>query len=957
MKFGFKEFQGKEWRAQALCGTAQVGREMFGRIDCAFRHTSTSERYMRRFARSLALGLCLCSLGLGVDAAQLYKEARQAELAGKFEKAYILYSQAAVLDPGNRTYWLRSQAVRTRAALEAIPAGGSLPSQFASEPPATASSQPLRKLEQPTDKELAEARKPQSPVELKASAERKDFDLSGDGRSLFEKVGQAFGLDCVFDSDYQAGRPARFRMDSADYREALHALELVTNSFIVPLTGKLFLVANDTPQKRRDVEPWMSVAIDIPQSTSVQELTQLATAVQQTLALEKVSFDSRTNTVLLRGPMSKVVPAQALFQDLMRHRAEVVLDLDIYEVDRNDMLTYGAYLPYLFPFTAFNSVGNTVMTLADLARWGPGGTIFAVSIGNAQLLANFSKANSHSLTHVELRSLDGQAVSFHAGDRYPVLTAGYYGQATLSGASLNGGYPSTASPTTTNPTGSLLQTTVDATLAAPSAVFMADFDNDGILDFASTSSSSNQVAVFPGRRNGTFGNSTSYSTGQNPSALLVADVNRDGILDLVTADADSNQVSVLLGNGNGTFQSATAFPVGTKPSGLATADFNRDGFTDIAVANADSNNVTLLLGNGDGTFQQPLTIGAGTSPRSLTAADFNGDGMPDLAVVNFSSNDLWVLLGNGDGTFQEAAKYATGNAPRSVIADFINNDSFRDLVVANSASNTVSVFLGDGSGTFAAGQQFPTGSGPVSAVTADFNNDGLKDIAVANQAGGTVSLLLGEGTGTFQVPIDFTIGLGTQPVSIDHGDINLDGYQDLLVANFGAGYFSVLIGNPYGGFQDSSGNPIPSTGGQRYAPPPSFTFEDLGLVIKATPHVHAAGELGLELEAEIKLLTGNFVNGVPEIAQRKVQSQVQLRAGEAAMVAGLMSTQDARTLMGTAGLSTLPAVGPLFRQNTKNRSDSQVLIVIKPRILSLPPSESPTRTVWVGSESRPITPM
>jgi len=912
---------------------------------------------MRRFARFLLLGLCLCAVGLGIDAAQLYKEARQAELAGKFEKAYLLYSQAAVLDPGNRIYWLRSQAVRTRAALEAVPAAGSLPAEFATEPPATATAAPVRKLEQPTEKELAEARKPQSPVELKASPDRKDFDLSGDGRSLFEKVGPAFGLDCVFDSDYQAGRPVRFRMDSADYREALHALELVTNSFIVPLTGKLFLVANDTPQKRRDVEPWMSVAIEVPQSTSVQEITQLATAVQQTMAIEKVSFDSRTNTVLLRGPTSKVIPAEAIFQDLMRHRAEIVMDLDIYEVDRNDMLTYGVSLPNLFPFSAFNSVGNTVMTLADLARWGPGGTVFAVSIGNAQMLANFSNANSHSLTHVELRSIDGQAVSFHAGDRYPVLTAGYFGQSNVTGAPLNGGYPSTGVPSTINPTGNLLQSRTAATLPAPSAVFIADFNNDGILDFASTSSSGNQVAVFPGLGDGSFGNSNTYATGQNPSAVLAVDLNRDGIADLVTADADSNQISVLFGNGDGTFRSATAFPVGTKPSGLTTADFNRDGFIDIAVANADSNNVSILLGNGDGTFQQPLTVGAGTSPRSLTAADFNGDGMPDLAVVNYSSNDVWILLGNGDGTFHDPAKYATGNSPRSVIADLINNDSFPDLVVANSASNSVSVFLGDGTGAFAMGQQFPTGAGPVSVVTGDFNNDGLKDLAVANQGDGTVSQLLGLGTGGFQIPINFAIGLGTQPVSIDRGDLNRDGYPDLLVANFGANYFSVLLATPFGGFQDSSGNPYQYTGGQPYAPPPAFTFEDLGLVIKATPHVHAAGEIGLELEAEIKLLTGNSVNGVPEIAQRKVQSQVQLRAGEAAMVAGLMSTQDARSIAGTAGLSTLPAVGPLFRQNTKNRVDSQVVIVVRPRILSLPPNESATREIWVGSETRPMNPL
>ena len=905
---------------------------------------------MYGLARLLVTALFLCAVGLGADAAKLYKEAREAERSGQFQKAYLLYSQAAALDPANRMYWLRSQAVRTRAALEAIPAEGRLPAQFAEEP-AAAELEP-RKLETPTEKELAEARKPQSPTELKAAPGRMDFNLTGDSRTLFERVGRAFGLDCIFDSDYQPGRSIRFRMESADYRVALHGLELATNSFLVPLTSKLFLVVNDTPQKRRDVEPWMSVAIPVPQATSAQELTQIVTAVQQALAIEKVGFDTSTNTVLLRGPVSKVVPAEAIFQDLVRQRAQVMIDIDIYELDRNDMLSWGLSLPNLFPIQSVNSVGGALTTLADLARWGPGGTLFALGIGNAQLLAQLSDATAHSLSHLELRSVDSQPVSFHVGDRYPVLTAGYFGQ-----ANVNAGNTARGTPTASNPTGSLLPSTTIGNLAAPSAVVVADFNNDGIPDFAATSSSGNQVAVYSGVGNGSFGNPATYATGQNPSALLAVDVNRDGIRDLVTADSGSNIVSVLLGNNDGTFKSPVAYAVGAKPAALVSADFNKDGFTDIAVANSDSNNLTILLGNGDGTFQQPLTVAAGTSPRSLATADFNGDGTPDLAVANYGSNDLWILLGNGDGTFQQKATYSTGNAPRGVAADFINSDQFVDLVVANSASNTISLFLGDGTGAFSGAQQFGAGSGPVSVTTADFNRDGLKDVAVANQADGTVSLLLGLGNGNFQTAINFALGVGTQPVSIAAADLNRDAYQDLLVANFGANDFSELIGNPFGGFQDSNGNAFQYTGGQTYTPPPAFTFEDLGLVVKATPHVHNGGDVGLELEAEIKLLTGNAVNGVPEIAQRKLQSQVQLRAGESATVAGLLSTQDAHSILGFAGLSTLPGIGPLLRQNTRNRSNSQVLIMITPKVITLPPNEATTHEVWVGSESHPVTRM
>ena len=51
-----------------------------------------------------------------------------------------------------------------------------------------------------------------------------------------------------------AGPQFRFRISGIDYREALHDLEAMTNSFVVPLSVRLFMVAQDTPQKRNDLE-------------------------------------------------------------------------------------------------------------------------------------------------------------------------------------------------------------------------------------------------------------------------------------------------------------------------------------------------------------------------------------------------------------------------------------------------------------------------------------------------------------------------------------------------------------------------------------------------------------------------------------------------------------------------------------------------------------------------------
>jgi Bacterial type II and III secretion system protein/FG-GAP-like repeat len=369
--------------------------------------------------------------------------------------------------------------------------------------------------------------------------------------------------------------------------------------------------------------------------------------------------------------------------------------------------------------------------------------------------------------------------------------------------------------------------------------------------------------------------------------------------------------------------------------------------------------VSILLGKGDGTFQTPTTLQVGTSPRSLATGNFNADGFADLAVADYTSNDLWIFLGNGNGTFTNNVTYTGLNAPRAITAQYLNlNEStYIDLVVANSGANTVSVFLGNGAGTFPNVAQYATGSGPVSVVTADFTNNNINDIATANYNDGTVSLLIGNGDGTFQSPIEIAIGTGVEPDSIATGTFNNNGYIGLIEANFATDDFAVLLGEGNGSFENASGTTYSSSGGTSYAPPPAFNYQDLGLVLKVTPHVHGVDEVGLELEAEIELLTGNSTDGVPEIAQRKLQSQVQLRAGECAIVAGLVSDTQARTILGIPGLSTLPGLGPLLRTNTKNTDTSVILIVIKPVVIGLPPDQFVSRPLWIGSEARPLTPL
>ena len=119
--------------------------------------------------------------------------------------------------------------------------------------------------------------------------------------------------------------------------------------------------------------------------------------------------------------------------------------------------------------------------------------------------------------------------------------------------------------------------------------------------------------------------------------------------------------------------------------------------------------------------------------------------------------------------------------------------------------------------------------------------------------------------------------------------------------------------------------------------------------------MHEQGGVTLDLDAEFKVLGTGSPNGIPVISSRKFTGKVRLNSGEWAVIAGLAGTNYTASYTGIAGLSSIPLLGHLFRQNTVQKDSTETLILLKPRIVTLPPWESVTQTIWVGTETKPIT--
>jgi general secretion pathway protein D len=388
--------------------------------------------------KTLTILLILCGFAAGAGATDMagraYRAGLKAERAGDHMKALFLYAQAAQANTKNRRYSRKLAAALHSAAL--------VPRVDTGRDPADEST--VAHLEQQglIDDPSLNLKEAAPPPRLVASEETHSFTLRGDARAAFEKVAAAYGIRLLFEPDYRAPAPLKLDISEEGYREALRQLEAATDSFVVPLSAGTALVARDTVQNRTQWTPEGAIAVPIPERITVQEGQEIATAVQQTLEIRRISLDPGKRVVYFRDTVSKVYAAQAMFRNLARLRGQVTVDVEFMSASKTSSLSYGLTLPTSASIIDFGSLPKILA--ASIPAGSPGfaaalsiaGTQLGVGIGNSVVIAALARSNVTSLLDSSVTALDGQAVTLKVGSRYPVTTASY---SAPNGTAVSGG--------------------------------------------------------------------------------------------------------------------------------------------------------------------------------------------------------------------------------------------------------------------------------------------------------------------------------------------------------------------------------------------------------------------------------------------------------------------------------------------------------------------------------------
>ncbi len=288
--------------------------------------------------------------------------------------------------------------------------------------------------------------------------------------------------------------------------------------------------------------------------------------------------------------------------------------------------------------------------------------------------------------------------------------------------------------------------------------------------------------------------------------------------------------------------SAERFLPETMGPGVAFLDYDNDGWMDLFMVNSGGPNDFytpkaplkngLYKNNRDGTFTDVTdkagVVGGKEFGMGCAVGDYDNDGYPDILVTAYGKCTLYK--NNGNGTFTDVTPESKLVAPHwttsAVWVDY-DNDGKLDLFLCSFVefSLATNVFCGDnklgkrfyciprvfkptpsaiyhnnGDGTFtdvSRGTDIQKSLGKALGVVAtDINNDGLMDLFVAND---TVQnfLFANRGKGKWEeIGLSAEVGFSANGtprsgMGVDSVDLDMDGKQDLFVANVDQEMFSL----------------------------------------------------------------------------------------------------------------------------------------------------------------------
>src|SRR5918992_501012 len=310
----------------AACGASRS----FGRGDAAARAGNWDEA-VEHYRRAVQQDPNRTDYKIALERASInashvhLDQARILEARGMIEDALREYRRAGEFDPTNRQIAFKVQEVekQLRAAIESPRA-------------------------KPDIVQMREQARRASPEPLLNPASREPLNLRFNNtsiRDILNFIGNSSGINVTFDRDFQ-DRSYTVQLDGVTLEQALAQILSANQLFYKVLNERTIHVIPDTPPKRAQYEEQVirTFFVSHADATELAQLINTIIRVPSMAVQPMVAANKTANTITIRSTAAVASIIEKMIEANDNPRAEVVIDVQILEVNRNRAKQYGVDL-------------------------------------------------------------------------------------------------------------------------------------------------------------------------------------------------------------------------------------------------------------------------------------------------------------------------------------------------------------------------------------------------------------------------------------------------------------------------------------------------------------------------------------------------------------------------------------------------------------------------------------
>jgi general secretion pathway protein D len=255
-----------------------------------------------------------------------------------------------------------------------------------------------------------------------------------DLQTLIKDLARSLDLNVIFDAEtFRTPQKINIELKGVTTAKALDYIFLQQNLFFQKVGPRTIMVANNNARQKFQQLVLRTFYLQNANPKDVIDLIGRIIPAQPGRTPTIAIKDDATNSITIRDTAENIELMGQLIRSLDKDRAEVVMDVAIYEVNKNDLLEFGNQIGTRDQLVNLGGTTNSVVGLGGNTIYGtlgraaseviPAAFGAGIVIPAANLMAFQSKNNTKLLASTQIHAFNNEESSARIGQRVPVKTA------------------------------------------------------------------------------------------------------------------------------------------------------------------------------------------------------------------------------------------------------------------------------------------------------------------------------------------------------------------------------------------------------------------------------------------------------------------------------------------------------------------------------------------------------